>query len=84
MNYVKLDSNVHEVLRYNTRSRTQQNIVSCIQYILKAQPEDGYIETTETCSCEILREIYFDNICLIESCVRLYSLYIHICVCVLL
>jgi len=33
-------------IKCNTRSRNQQNIVNCIQYFLKAQPEDGYIETS--------------------------------------
>ena len=45
MNWVKSDSNIKQVLGYNTRSRTKQNTVSFIQYILKAQSKYGSIET---------------------------------------
>ena len=36
------------------------------------------LKRAETCSCEIWREISFNNICLIEICVRLYIIYIYI------
>jgi hypothetical protein len=61
-----------------TRSRAQQNIVSCIQYLFKkAHPNLAPQKSAETCSCEIWCEISCNN-CLIESCVRLYILYIYI------
>ena len=63
----------------NTRSRTQQNIVNCIKYLFKAQPEDGSIETSRNMLLWNMKwSIYCNSNCLFESCVRLYILCIYI------
>jgi hypothetical protein len=69
--YIYIIGNVIQDLALNKTLSIGYNTFS------KAHPKDGSIERAETCSCEIWWEVYFNNNCLIGSCVILYILYIY-------
>jgi hypothetical protein len=77
-----LFSSFSNIWIYKIHSLTQlsvkQLLLRYISYHISQLHVSSYMFRLETCSCEIWCEIYFNNNCLTENCVRLYILYICI------